>query len=34
MTIFVNNFQITGIQDLLAAVNDQITMVDTIYLGT
>lgn len=34
VSIFVNNFEITSISDLLAAANDQITMVDAIYLGT
>jgi PBP4 family serine-type D-alanyl-D-alanine carboxypeptidase len=34
VTIFANNFQISGISDLLAAANDQIAMVDAIYLGT
>ena len=34
VTIFTNDFQISGIPDLLAAANDQITMVNAIYLGT
>ena len=34
VTIFANDFPISGIDDLFAAVNDQVAMVNTIYLGS